>query len=722
MLKGKIVLAIAAIVVFAGLITGTIIFAFRQTSALNDLRLQTDEAVQAMYRLTNNSFSLLYNSDDINEARSIWYSSYLDAGETLDSLASHESLGFIDPAVASQMKQTNNLWEITTSSIIDGNNNLVKYLKYDKEISARNNISDMLFELEQLVIEAESAGDEELSSSLLKHSFPLKQSFISIDATNDNLWYFSISSIENLSRVINTETGRAIRFVLIIASLGGILLLAMLVTAVIISQRILRNANIRLEHQVKERTIAIQNLLDYSGEGFLSFGPDLIVNPEHSKECIDIFGVEVAGRNLAELLYEQPQARTDFNDALSLVFQGISLPEVIFDVIDTKIHFSGKILKLDFHLVDEATIMCQLTDITENEQLQRKIEEENVQREMVLRIVTSKRDFISLRGEADDLFAALESCIEDGSYCADEDKNDDIVRALHTFKGNAGFLRMTETVESAHELETALIDYGVLSDAAPLGPGILKLRTAVRNETEHIVKILGRDWLKEADSVEVELEKLENAKDFIQTNYPDDPELHSRIDQLASLKLSGLFTRLTDLTEQLARSNGKRITVKTKCDDIFVSTELFQRLSDAVGHILRNMVAHGVEFPGHREKAGKPLAGLITINAEQNNGNIELKLSDDGAGISVQKVRAKAIAAGQLDPDAELTDRDYIKMIFQPGFSTADTLTAVSGRGYGLSAVKESIYEAGGKMKVASSRGRGTKFTIIVPNKEKETV
>ena len=720
-----ILIAVVALLIFIGAFVSN--FTYQRASALGDLRTQTDLTVRAMSKLSNASFSLLFDAEEIHTAQGNWNYDYLQASNLLDNLSTHPGLQYIDPSISVQIKQIREFWQLSTSLFVEGNRHLVNFHKFDLEdLALKNNINDMLIEIQKLdeKFKEGRAANDRSATPYTEPYYLLVQAFTAFDSANDHLWFFTVSGVEKLGEIINEETARVIRIVLIIAIGTAVALLLLIITAFIISQRILRHANIRLEKQVKERTQAIQNLLDYSEEGFLSFGPDFIINTEISKECNEIFGRSVVGEDFTELLFTDEQAINDFKEAFELIFSGVSLPEVVFEVIDSKVRIEEKILKLDFHLVNETQVMCQLSDITENELLQQELEAENAQREMILRVVTAKRDFISLIAEAENLFAALEGCISEGNYCADEDENDDVVRALHTFKANAAFLRMNKTVEQAHNLEASLIELGILSDSIPLGPEISNFKSSYEAEIQQITEILGQDWLKGANSVEVELHKLEETRDYVAETYPEDHKLQTKINSLASMQLTSLFNRLTDLTKQLARSNGKRIDVKTSIqNDILVTPNLYRILSDSINHILRNMVTHGIEFPRHREKAGKQPEGIISIDSVQQDGHIELKISDDGAGLSIAKIKEHAVRIGLVNPENnKLTNQDYIKLIFQPGFTTADTITAVSGRGYGLSAVRESIYEIGGRIKVSSSRGRGTRFTIIVPNKEKELV
>lgn len=140
-----------------------------------------------------------------------------------------------------------------------------------------------------------------------------------------------------------------------------------------------------------------------------------------------------------------------------------------------------------------------------------------------------------------------------------------------------------------------------------------------------------------------------------------------------------------------------------------------ENIGDPMVHLVRNALDHGVETPDIRVAAGKPEMGTLNLNAFHQGGNIIIEIKDDGAGVNKAKVLAKAIEKGLVSEDDDLSDHDINNLIFAPGFSTADVVSDVSGRGVGMDVVKTSITKLGGTVSVASEEGKGSTFTIRLP-------
>ncbi|MDY7002232.1 MAG: chemotaxis protein CheW, partial [Thermodesulfobacteriota bacterium] len=131
--------------------------------------------------------------------------------------------------------------------------------------------------------------------------------------------------------------------------------------------------------------------------------------------------------------------------------------------------------------------------------------------------------------------------------------------------------------------------------------------------------------------------------------------------------------------------------------------------------LLRNTIDHGIEPPDERLSHGKPETGTVLLSAEHSGGEVLIKITDDGAGMDPEKIREKAVERGLIPPDAELSDKEHFALIFDPGFSMAQKVTSVSGRGVGMDVVRRGIEELRGSVDVQSEKGQGTTITIRLP-------
>lgn len=176
-----------------------------------------------------------------------------------------------------------------------------------------------------------------------------------------------------------------------------------------------------------------------------------------------------------------------------------------------------------------------------------------------------------------------------------------------------------------------------------------------------------------------------------------------------------VFSRVPRILRELAASTGKHV----KLDVIGETTELdktvIERLGEPLTHLIRNAVDHGIESAEERLALGKRAEGTLTLSAEQRSGRILICIADDGKGIDRQRVFEKAVEKGIIAADAQLGPEEIDSLIFAPGFSTAATVTSVSGRGVGMDVVRQNVKDLGGRIMIESEQGKGTKFILALP-------
>lgn len=194
-------------------------------------------------------------------------------------------------------------------------------------------------------------------------------------------------------------------------------------------------------------------------------------------------------------------------------------------------------------------------------------------------------------------------------------------------------------------------------------------------------------------------------------------ELQSGIMNIRMVPISTVFRRFSRLVRDLSLETGKKVELILNGE----STELDKKVIDALGepllHLIRNSVDHGIESPEERKRAGKPEAGSVELNAYQGGSNIMVEIRDDGRGLDLDKIRQKAIDKGLVSETdaAALTESEVYQFIFAPGFSTAERITDISGRGVGMSVVNSLIQEFKGKILIQSQKGSGTSFVLSFP-------
>lgn len=176
-----------------------------------------------------------------------------------------------------------------------------------------------------------------------------------------------------------------------------------------------------------------------------------------------------------------------------------------------------------------------------------------------------------------------------------------------------------------------------------------------------------------------------------------------------------LFQRMARILREASAQIGKEVRLKAEGEATEVDKTVIERLADPLTHMIRNAVDHGLESREARIEAGKPVEGTITLSAQHRSGRVVIEVADDGGGINRAKVRETAIKRGLISPDLVLSDSETDNLLFLPGFSTADQVSALSGRGVGMDVVRQAIQALGGRISIASERGKGTRFSISLP-------
>lgn len=192
-------------------------------------------------------------------------------------------------------------------------------------------------------------------------------------------------------------------------------------------------------------------------------------------------------------------------------------------------------------------------------------------------------------------------------------------------------------------------------------------------------------------------------------------ELQDGVMETRMVPLKQVFDKLVRIVRKVAQESGKEIELEIHGGDTELDKLIIEDLGDPLVHIIRNSIDHGLEAPAEREAAGKSRKGLIRLNAYQRGNHVNIEVQDDGRGINRDKIRAKAKEKRLVDNVDALKDDEVLNLIFLPGFSTADQVSELSGRGVGLDVVKKNISEMRGLINIETDPGKGTKFVLTLP-------
>lgn len=192
-------------------------------------------------------------------------------------------------------------------------------------------------------------------------------------------------------------------------------------------------------------------------------------------------------------------------------------------------------------------------------------------------------------------------------------------------------------------------------------------------------------------------------------------ELQDNVMAMRAQPIKAVFSKIPRLVRELSAQTGKKATLLMSGENTEIDKTVIEQLSDPLTHMIRNSVDHGLEGPEERIANGKPAEGNIHLSAEHRGGRIVIEIQDDGRGINREKVLEKAIAKGLVAPNSGLTDEEVDNLIFLPGFSTADQVSNISGRGVGMDVVLQNIKNMNGRVMVRSVPGQGSCFSLTLP-------
>ncbi len=276
----------------------------------------------------------------------------------------------------------------------------------------------------------------------------------------------------------------------------------------------------------------------------------------------------------------------------------------------------------------------------------------------------------------------------------------------------------------------------------PLGQALVKSSTARVSDVAHALRSQKRSASPES-SVRVRTEKLDRLIDMVgelviahsmvaqdeivldRSNFDTARkvnhagkivrELQDLCMSLRMIPMRGVFQKMARLVRDLSRKVGKQVEFTTEGEETEIDRNMVDIIGDPLVHMVRNAVDHGVEMPQERQAAGKSATGKVRLHAYHAGGSVIVELTDDGKGLNREQIAAKAVANGLIESADGLSDREVFELIFAPGFSTAQEITDVSGRGVGMDVVRRSIESLRGRVQISSKYGQGSTFTIVLP-------
>ncbi|BCZ48143.1 hypothetical protein psyc5s11_42100 [Clostridium gelidum] len=484
------------------------------------------------------------------------------------------------------------------------------------------------------------------------------------------------------------------------------------------NSRELENINQTLDN----KNLKLKNILNNVEQGFFNLGQDLLIQEEYSLQCEKIFNSVISYKKLSSILYPKDDNMMKFIDELLVkIFEAdISQRKLYLTLLPEEIAINDKVLSLCFKVAkdskDEDIIMTIITDITEKRFLEKKMHEEQTILKMVVKAIINRDEFRELVNEYEEFTGTSFKNIP-------KEEHEHTFRQIHNFKGNFSQYEMVSLINKLNELENKLYEGNHKFHIEDIDG--TELSAWLREDLDIIETYAGKDFMKYGELCYVRKEKLIEIENKIREVLPQNElkVILPLIRDLRSKSLKDLMRTYPDYVMKLSERLGKSVNpFEIVGDDIRIDASSYQDMLKAIVHIFRNSVDHGIETEDERLEAGKGQVGNITCRIRDLQDDFQIIISDDGRGINVKLLEQKSLDKG-IYTEEELKKMNYeekINLIFEQGITTKEEANNISGRGVGMSAVKQSVEECGGRIKVDNSEGYGTVFILTLPKLKDE--
>lgn len=487
------------------------------------------------------------------------------------------------------------------------------------------------------------------------------------------------------------------------------------------------------QHGTVVRTLnQITTLLDNSGQGFLTVGKDMQVGEGFSLECRRIFGRKQLDLPLPELLCPADVRQQQFlQKTLVLVLQSGQdelRRAACIDLLPAEYQLGDHYYQAEYKLLDGERMMLILTDVTDQKQLRERLDLERRCLEFVVNALANHDDLLEVLRDFDTFRS---STLPDLLSFEHQPRVllAEIFRQLHTFKSLFAQACLPTIPAVLHALESRLGHLQDLADKVDTNAikhelGTCDLGDALEKDLAILREKLGESYFGSELKIRIAATQLAALEEHTSTLYGADSPLLEMIHRLRFVPLESLIAPHFRAAEQLAERQEKLLApVRYQGDKALVDPDTFGPFCKTLLHLFRNAVDHGIEDADTRLLADKPEMATIRCEVRTGDNQLHLSIADDGCGIDVARVRSKAMEAvvrqkmPDLDPAfiAAMGQQAVLQLIFADGLSTRDEVSAISGRGMGLSAVREELLRIGGSVQVRTAAGKGTQFEFALP-------
>ena len=502
----------------------------------------------------------------------------------------------------------------------------------------------------------------------------------------------------------------------------------------------------KIARKVAEASVrAKSEFLNNSGQGFLSFGQDLLVDEEYSLECENIFGRVVSGKSIATFLYP-----TDATNRMNIEKKFIEIlsegdeyvQELYISLLEEEYLIGNKFVKAQYKIIAQNKMMLILTDMTTHKKLETEIYNEHKKLKFVVAATREPNYFFGILDDFEQFCGGrFQELIS--PEMTEEEILSEFYRHVHTFKSLFAQQYFLYLPDALHKMEDGLskIRKNKAWNIDDL-EGLMEkyeCQKTLDKDIAIIGTLLGKKFLKQKErrrGIIIPRDHIDMIKDMVNGllkldfNFIGQKNHNLLLETKKILQINlkkMIFYHLNDAIK-LSERLGKNIEhFAIEGDDIFVDASIYAPFTRTLVHVFRNAVDHGIETPDERKCVGKKQdAELICFiekkiikkrTTKKTDNQIIILVSDNGKGLDTSKIRMKAVEYGIFTKEEviQISDNEIHQLIFNEHFSTSDTVTELSGRGIGLDSVRVELSKLGGDIEIETEEGSGTTFKFIIP-------
>jgi ABC-type amino acid transport substrate-binding protein len=470
-------------------------------------------------------------------------------------------------------------------------------------------------------------------------------------------------------------------------------------------------------------------LLDNAGQGFLSVDRDGRVDPQYSRECRHLFGGDIEGRDVSQLLFpEDADGRTAMAVNIRRIIDEADAyrRDLYVSLMPTRITLGEAVLRLAYRPLSDVRLMFVITDVTGESRLKDAVARERNRLACVVAAVREQRDFF----EVLDAFAAFR---RDGAGMVAAATSggaalDAVYRQVHTFKGLFLQLECARVAKALDALEGRLSDLRRAGDATREDVLAVMADTdvdaALSRDQDVVREALGAEFFNRRGEVSLGGElahaladlanRLLTRMDALGLDVADTATLEAAR-TLRFVDIKKMLSAYPRTTARLAAAQGKSLVpFVVEGDTVLVDPSRFGSLAKSLIHVFRNAVDHGLESPDERAAAGKDESGRITCRIAAGLGVVRIEVAEDGRGVDIPAVRSRAFELGLAGAEelAAMDDASLLRLLFRDGFTSRRVAGELSGRGVGLAAVWAEAVRLGGGVELENHPGKGTRLIV----------